>query len=249
MQIKFTDIVIEAKELSYKNAVKGVSFTVKRGDYVAIIGPNGGGKSTLVKLLLGLLQPGGGEIKLFGKKQKEYKDYQKIGYVAQRASQIDKNFPITVHETVSLGLAYKSSFFNRVTKEEKEHMNLVMEKMGVWGLKDRHISQLSGGQAQRVMIARALVGRPQILILDEPNTGVDTASQRTFYELLRDINQKDNITILFVTHDLGVIADDVNSVLCINQSLLACHNPHELLNCKEMSKIYGIDGHLVCHHH
>lgn len=249
MQIKFVDVVIETRGLSYKNAVKDVSFAVKRGDYVAIIGPNGGGKSTLVKLLLGLLQPSSGEIKLFGKKQKDYKDCQKIGYVAQRASQIDKNFPITVYETVTLGLAYKSSFFKRITTEEKEHIKTVMEKMGVWELKERHISELSGGQAQRVMIARALVGRPQILILDEPNTGVDTASQRAFYGLLRNLNQQDNITILFVTHDLGVIADDVNSVLCINQSLLACHNPHELLNCREMSKIYGIDGHLVCHHH
>ncbi len=247
--MKFADVVIEAKKLSYKNAIKDVSFGVKRGDYVAIIGPNGGGKSTLVRLLIGLIKPSDGEINLFGKKQKEFKEYMKIGYVAQRASQIDRNFPITVHETVSLGLAYKSSLFNKVTKDEKEHVKLLMQKMGVWELKDRHISQLSGGQVQRVMIARALVGHPQILILDEPNTGVDTASQKAFYELLRKLNQDENITILFVTHDLGVIADDVNSVLCINQSLLACHNPHELLNCKEMSKIYGIDGHLVCHHH
>jgi zinc transport system ATP-binding protein len=124
-----------------------------------------------------------------------------------------------------------------------------MEKMGISDLKERRVSELSGGQRQRVMIARALVSRPQILILDEPNTGVDTHSQRKFYDLLKELNQDEKITILFITHDLGVIADDVNSVLCINQTLLACHNPHELLSCDEMSKIYGANMHVVCHHH
>ncbi len=249
MQVKFVDAVIEAKALSYKNILQNISFSVKRGDYVAIIGPNGGGKTTLIKLLLGLIKPSGGEIKLFGKNQKSFREYQKIGYVPQEVAKIDTNFPITVLEVVSLGIANKSSLFSRITAADNEQIRLMMEKMGVLELSNRRISELSGGQRQRVMIARALVGRPEILILDEPNTGVDTHSQRKFYELLRELNKNDNITILFVTHDLGVIADDVKHVLCINQTLLACHNPHELLNCNEMSKIYGIDAHLVCHHH
>lgn len=249
MSLRFVDAVIECFGLTYKNAISDVGFSIKRGDYVAIIGPNGGGKSTLAKLILGLLSPDAGTIKLFGKEQKIFKELRKIGYVAQRASQIDKNFPLTVYETIKLGFAHKISLFGGLSAKDKEHIERMMAKMGVADLQNRRISELSGGQAQRVMIARALVSRPEILILDEPNTGVDKASQHAFYELLRELNRQENITILFITHDLGVIADDVNKVLCLNRSLLACHNPHVLLNCKEMSKLYGMDAHLVCHHH
>jgi zinc transport system ATP-binding protein len=249
LQINFTDAVISVKGLFFKSVLQNISFTVKRGDYTAVIGPNGGGKSTLVRLLLGLLEPTSGEIRLFNRPQKKFREYQKIGYVSQKAAQTDMNFPITVEETVRLGIAHKSSLFHRESKEDKTHIEKTMEKMGISDLKERRVSELSGGQRQRVMIARALVSRPQILILDEPNTGVDTHSQRKFYDLLKELNQDEKITILFITHDLGVIADDVNSVLCINQTLLACHNPHELLSCDEMSKIYGANMHVVCHHH
>ncbi len=247
--MNFTDAVIGVKGLSFKSILQNISFEIKRGDYVAIIGPNGGGKSTLVRLLLGLLKPTSGEIKLFNKPQNSFREYRKIGYVPQKAAQMDLNFPITVEEAVRLGIAHKSSLFSMESKEDKAHIESIIEKMGISDLKGRRVSELSGGQRQRVMIARALVSHPQILILDEPNTGVDTHSQRKFYDLLKELNKEEKITILFVTHDLGVIADDVNSVLCINQTLLACHNPHELLSCDQMSKIYGADMHVVCHHH
>jgi zinc transport system ATP-binding protein len=249
LQVKFTDAVISVKGLFFKNILQNISFDIKRGDYVAIIGPNGGGKSTLVRLLLGLLKPTSGAIKLFNKPQNNFCEYQKIGYVAQKAAQLDANFPITVEEVVKLGIAHKSSLFHKESAEDMAHIEKMMEKMGIAELKKRMVSELSGGQRQRVMIARALVSHPQILILDEPNTGVDTHSQRKFYDLLKELNRDEKITILFVTHDLGVIADDVNRVLCINQTLLACHNPHELLSCDQMSKIYGSDMHIVCHHH
>ncbi len=246
--MKFRDAVINVKGLYYKEILKNITFTIQRGEYVAVIGPNGGGKSTLMKLLLGLIMPTKGDISIFGQKERYSKD-GKIGYVAQQASQIDRNFPITVGEVVNLGAKSKYPLFGLKKDAQASHVEQIMEKMGIAELKNRRIAELSGGQIQRVMIARALVSKPQILILDEPNTGVDTHSQRKFYELLKKLNQEENITILFVTHDLGVIADDVNSVLCINQTLLSCHNPHEILSCSEMSKLYGIDAHLVCHHH
>ena len=249
MSIKFVDSVIDVKNLNYKSIIKNISFNVKRGDYTAIIGPNGGGKSTLLRLILALTNPTSGEIKLFNKSRKEFKKGYKIGYVPQQAAQFDLNFPITVYEVVKLGFAYKSSLFKSISSEDKQHIENIMEKVGIVGLKDRLVSQLSGGQRQRVMIARALVNRPQILILDEPNTGVDTHSQKIFYDFLRELNQKEKITILFVTHDLGVIVDDVTNVLCINQSLLSCQNPHEVLNCTDMSQLYGVDAHVMHHHH
>ena len=247
--MKFVDSVIEVKQLQYKKIITNISFTVKRGDYTAIIGPNGGGKSTLVKLLLGLLTPDSGEIKLFNTLQSDFKEKYTLGYVPQRAAQIDLNFPITVEEVIQLGFAYKESFWHKESKEDKVQFEKIIQLVGIEELLKRQISALSGGQRQKVMIARALLARPKILILDEPNTGVDTQSQRKFYDFLKELNRKESITILFVTHDLGVIADDVNGVLCINQSLFGCHNPHEVLNCSEMSKLYGIDAHVVCHHH
>jgi zinc transport system ATP-binding protein len=249
LSVKFVDAVIDVKDLCFKSALQNVSFTIKRGEYVAIIGPNGGGKSTLVKLLLGLLEPTSGEINLFSKPQKKFHAYHKIGYVPQKASHIDSNFPVLVKEVIKMGLAFKSSIFKKESRQDLELLEKIMQKLEIWDLRDRRVSTLSGGQMQRVMIARALVSKPQILILDEPNTGVDSQSQRRFYEMLKELNLEENITILFVTHDLGVIADDVGSVLCINQVLLACHNPHEILGCSQMSKLYGIDAHVVCHHH
>lgn len=252
MQIKFVDSVIETEKLSYKEILSNVSVGIKRGEYVAIIGPNGGGKSTFVKLLLGLLSPTGGTIRLFGKEQAAFADKQKIGYVPQGVARVDENFPISVEEVVRLGLAQKRGIFGglgKISSEEQEFTEAVMQKMGVFELKNRRISDLSGGQRQRVMIARALATKPQILILDEPNTGVDTGSQKSFYELLAKLNKEEGITILFVTHDLGVIADEVTKVVCVNKTVSACHNPHEAMSCADMSKLYGIDAHVVCHHH
>lgn len=249
MSIKFSDIIIDVKNLTYKDILQDISFEILRGEYIAIIGPNGGGKSTLMKLLLGLINPNSGNIKLFGTKQSSFKQYYKIGYVPQRATLIDTSFPITVQEVINLGLAYKSSLFSRISKNDYSKIESIMEKIEITDLRNRRISELSGGQRQRVMIARALISNPEILILDEPNTGVDTHSQAKFYELLKKLNKEDNITILFVTHDLGVIVNDIKRVLCINQTLLSCHTPNEILNNKQMSKLYGIDTNIVCHHH
>jgi zinc transport system ATP-binding protein len=120
--------------------------------------------------------------------------------------------------------------------------------MDVYHLKDKMIGTLSGGQRQRVMCARALASRPEILILDEPNTGVDVSSQQRFYELLRELNTKEKITIVFITHDIGVIADDIARLFTINQKAVICNNPKEALSCEEMSELYGIDAHLIHNH-
>jgi len=249
LSIKLSDIIIDVKNLTYKDILQDISFEISRGEYIAIIGPNGGGKSTLMKVILGLIKPDIADIKLFNTKQSSFNQYYKIGYVPQRASLVDDSFPITVEEVINLGLAYKSSLFSGSTKKNDAKIKSVMEKIEITDLKKRKISELSGGQRQRVMIARALISEPQMLILDEPNTGVDSNSQVKFYKLLKKLNKEDNITILFVTHDLGVIVDDVKKVLCINQTLLSCHAPCEVLKHEQMNKLYGVDTNTVCHHH
>jgi len=251
--MKFDTAVFETKHLFYKingsEIIKDISLVIQKGEYAAVIGPNGGGKTTLIRLLLGLEKKSAGEISLFGQKLRSFKSWDKIGYVPQRVSQIDQYFPATVEEVVKMGRTAKRGLFTRESDDDKHAVIQAMEKMDVSHLSHKLVGELSGGQRQRVMIARALASEPEVLILDEPNTGVDMVSQNRFYALLRELNQNDGMTIVFITHDVGVIADDIQTMFCINQSILACNNPHEVLSCDEMSKLYGIDAHLVHHHH
>ncbi len=246
----FTPSIFDVRNLSYivngQNILKNLSLIIKRGEYCAVIGPNGGGKTTLIRLLLGLEKPTSGEIKLFGVELKKFKAWYKIGYVPQRVSQIDTNFPANVYEVVQMGL---TAVRGNSKEKGREIIEASMEKMGILHLKDKLIGELSGGQRQRVMIARALVSKPEVLILDEPNTGVDIKSQHRFYELLRELNINEGMTILFITHDIGVIADDIARLFTVNHSLLTCNNPKEAVSCEAMSKLYGIEAHAVYNHH
>lgn len=249
MQLKFKVPIFDVQNLCFdvmgQKILTHVNFNIFSGEYIAIIGPNGGGKTTLIRLLLGLEKPTSGTIKIFGKKQKKFKEWHKIGYVPQRASLIDQNFPATVEDIVKMGRVAKRKLFARTSEEDMKSVADAMKKMDITHLKDKMVGTLSGGQRQRVMIARALASSPEILILDEPNTGVDVKSQQRFYELLRKINKEDGITILFITHDIGVIADDIARLFTINQKATICNNPKQALSCEEMSELYGIDAHLI----
>lgn len=252
MSLSFQVPIFDVKNVSFKansqQILSNVSFEVFKGQYIAIIGPNGGGKTTLIRLLLGLEKPSSGEIKLYGKKIKNFKTWDKIGYVPQRASHVDENFPATVEDIVKMGRTSKRSIFSRFNKEDRDSVKDAMIKMDVLDLKDKMVGKLSGGQRQRVMIARALSSKPDILILDEPNTGVDMVSQKRFYALLSKLNKDENITILFITHDIGVIADDIGRLLTVNQNVVVCNNPKETLGCDDMSSLYGVHAHLIHNH-
>ena len=246
--------VISVKDLNLQIGneivLKDISFEIKKGDYCAVIGPNGGGKTTLMRAVLGLQNYNSGEVELFGKALKSFKDWGKIGYVPQRVSHVDNEFPATVNEVVCMGRSSGYSLFWKKNEEDVEAVERAMELMEVKSLEHRRIGELSGGQRQRVMIARALVSHPEILVLDEPNTGVDMLVQKKFYALLRELNQKLNITIILITHDIGVVADDIKSIFRVNQTLLASNTPHEVLSCDDMSELYGINAHLIdghCH--
>lgn len=245
--------IFEVKDLSLhigeQKILDHISFEVRRGEYIALIGPNGGGKTTLIRILLGLRKAQSGDIRLFGIEQTKFKAWWKIGYVPQRAAQVDLNFPATVREVVMMGRSAKRGLFKRANEEDSTAVEEAMVKMDVLALHDRLIGTLSGGQRQRVMIARALASRPEVLILDEPNTGVDIRSQQRFYTLLGELNREEKLTILFITHDIGVIADDIGRLFTVNQSLLTCNDPKEAMSCAEMSKLYGIDAHLLHNHH
>ncbi|WMJ80243.1 ABC transporter ATP-binding protein [Clostridium sp. MB40-C1] len=211
--------IIEINEVSvyYDKfcALNNVNLKVKEKEFLAILGPNGGGKSTLLKLILGFKEPKCGKIKVLNNKPKDARN--NIGYVPQ-SSKFDKEFPINVEDVVLMGkLNNKVSPFFRFTNKDKEKAYGVMEKLDIYNLKDRQIGQLSGGQLQRVLIARALVLQPKILLLDEPTASLDAQAKIDIYNLLRDLNR--NITIVLVTHDIEIISNYATNIVCINKEL------------------------------
>lgn len=235
--------IIEAHNLTFSYGdspvLDKVSFAIEKGDYVGIIGPNGGGKTTLLKILVGLLKPQSGTVSLFGTDITKLKDRSAIGYVPQRVAQENLSFPATVYEVVESGLIAKKGLFGNSTAADKEAIERALKISNIYDLKNRLMSSLSGGQRQRVYVTRALATNPEVLILDEPFTGVDTVSQKDFYAFLRDLNTNQHLTILFVSHDIDTITKEIKSVLCLNRGLF-CFGAKEIIHAENtIEKIYG----------
>lgn len=247
--------IIEVEDLSYKYAkdsvLEHVSLKVPAGAFLALVGPNGSGKSTLLKLILGLLKLQTGKIKLFGENIHQFKRWDKIGFVSQKANSFNSGFPASVFEVVQSGLTKKIGLFTFAKKEHRKKVLEVLDAVGMLTYKDRNIGELSGGQQQRVFIARALVSEPQLLILDEPTVGVDSRHVHQFYELLEELNKKLGITLILVTHDVGTVTDKVTHVACLNK-MLHFHgdaNEYHSLEEKDLSSIYGHSVQLISHNH
>lgn len=197
-----------------KVVLHDVSLDVWEGDFLGIIGPNGGGKTTLLKIILGLLSPAEGILKFY-REGKEVPGL-KIGYLPQ-VNLIDRKFPISVKEVVSSGLSSEKPLFRGFTKEQEKRIEEVIFQMGLEELVTRPIGELSGGQLQRVLLGRAIVSRPQVLILDEPNAYVDKRFELRFNELLDEVNKQS--AIILVSHDLGTILSQVKNIACVNETL------------------------------
>ena len=213
--------VLEVKDLSFsypdKSILHRLSFDVDAGDFMCIVGTNGTGKSTLLKLILNQLSPLEGEIKLLGTNSEKYKDFASIAYVSQKATNINRDFPATVEEVVSLGLYSKKGLFKRNTKEDKKLIDSALERVGMLDYKHRQIGYLSGGQQQRVFIAKALISNPRIIFLDEPTTGIDIRAVDSICCLLGDLNKNSGITIVMVTHDISSIIYHANKILVLTE--------------------------------
>lgn len=243
------------KDVTFKyakeNVLEAITLAVPKGAFLAIVGPNGSGKSTLLKLLLGLLKPQSGQIELFNEEIRHFKDWQRVGFVSQKANSFNSGFPATVFEVVLSGLTKKIGLFKLAKKSDKEKVKQALEAVGMLEFKNRNIGELSGGQQQRVFIARSLVAEPDLLILDEPTVGVDASHVQQFYEMLDMLNKDLGITLLLVTHDVGTITDKVSHVACLNKKLHFHGEALEYnqLNEEELSKIYGHDVQLLSHNH
>lgn len=245
------DILIALNDVSFSygsaTILKNLTFSVKRGDYLGIIGPNGGGKTTLLKIILGLLDPTAGTVQMFGKDVHSFKERYRIGYVPQRAQEVEKSFPATVEEVVRSGRIARRGLGRRLGKEDSEAIDHAMDLAQVTRYRDVRIGLLSGGERQRVSIARALAGAPDVLILDEPTTGIDIASERAFYDLLGRINKEHHLTIIFVSHDIDVVYHEAQSVLCLNHDMI-CHGlSSEILKEDVIRRLYGDRATVIPH--
>jgi zinc transport system ATP-binding protein len=245
-------LLIAIKNVSYDygygDVLKKVSFPINTGDFLAIIGPNGSGKTTLIKIMLGLLKPRTGDVEIMGKTLEEFADWKKLGYVPQKATHIDSLFPVSVKEVVAMGLL-SSRRFPRFSKAEDSCISRTLHQVGMEKYKNRRIGNLSAGQQQRVFIARALANRPKVLILDEPTTGVDARMQEHFYDMLHTLNREEEITIVLVTHEVGIINRHVAQVACLNQTLIYHGSHDEFCRSDEFKRMLADGHHLVSHHH
>jgi zinc transport system ATP-binding protein len=226
-----TSPVIEAEDVWFayngENVLEAIQLRIAPGDFVAMIGPNGGGKTTLLKLLLGLLDPTRGIVRILGQSPRRVSD--RIGYVPQHAT-VNLRFPVSVLDVVLMGRLIPGAKWPRTSDSQRRSALEALARMGVADLADRRIGALSGGQRQRVFIARALVGRPQILFLDEPTAGIDAQGQFELYCLLEQLNA--DITIVMVSHDMMALSTHVKSVACVHRRLHYHDHPeltHEMM--------------------
>lgn len=226
--------VIKLENVTYRYnsdlVLENISFKADQGDLLGIIGPNGAGKTTLFSLILGLLEGYQGKITVFGEDiRNNRKILKKIGYIPQK-NIIDQGFPATVEEIVSLGV------FERKTKDK---IISAINTVGLLEQKHKRIGELSGGQQQRILIAKALVNEPQLLILDEPTTGIDLETQNKFYALLRKLNSENKITIILASHDLDAINKLANKIACVNRKMSFHGDAREFFGNEQLIKSYS----------
>ena len=230
------------------SVLEGIDLTVEPGDFLGIIGPNGSGKTTLLRIMLGLLAPTSGQVRLFGHPPASLKQWGRLGYVPQKAI-FDPALPVTVGEVVASGLVATLGLLRRVGASERRRVADVLVQVGMTAHAAARVGSLSVGQQQRVLIARALVSDPELLILDEPTGGVDPEAQTSFYALLHHLNREREVTLILVSHDIGVVAKEVTRLACLNRRLIFHGRPGDFLSDAALAALYGPAVRVVSHEH
>ncbi|MDI3473146.1 MAG: zinc transport system ATP-binding protein [Thermotogaceae bacterium] len=225
--------ILEVIDVSYsKNDVeilKNINFEVLSGEFVGIIGPNGAGKTTLAKIIVGEIRDYIGKVYVKGR----------IGYVPQ-IKDINRDMPVLVKEFASMGLYGKKGFLRFFTRQDWKEVEKKLELVGILSLKDRPVSKLSGGELQRLMLARALLYEPDILLLDEPEAGVDQMGKARFYELIDTMRENENLTVILISHDIGMVFQKCEKIMCLNKTL-HCQAPRERISPEDLRKIFSED--------
>lgn len=238
--VQFSDVNFAYEDGN--TVLENINFSLEAGEFACLVGPNGGGKTTLLKLMLGLLKPVSGTIKVLG--ETPGRRQANIGYVPQ-FSKFDAGFPVNVLDVVLMGCLQRSFFWGRYSEEQIVMARRAISEVGLQGKEDRGFAGLSGGQKQRALIARALVSEPRLLLLDEPTASVDVHGTEQFYNMFEELNQK--FTILMVSHDIGFVSRQVRSVLCVRKTLQI--HPVSELTGEALKQMYGLDVHLIRHDH
>jgi zinc transport system ATP-binding protein len=219
-----------------------IDLTIAARDFVCLVGPNGGGKTTLLKLMLGLLKPTAGTLQVFGMAPEKARP--RIGYMPQY-TQLDPKFPVTVNDVVLMGRLGVAPRFGPFRRVDRERSSQALSEVRLGGFEKRPFSALSGGQRQRVLIARALACEPELLLLDEPTSNLDMAVQDDFYELLTDLSHR--LTVVLVSHDVGFVSKLVRTVVCVNRGISV--HPTSELSGENIVQLYGSDVRMIQHHH
>lgn len=234
--------VIVVKNLIYKFgnfiALDNISFVIEQGEMTAIIGPNGSGKTTLLKNIIGICLPTHGTVKIFDKPPS--KVIKRIGYVPQKF-EFDREIPITVHEFMALEKCGQA-------KHSQRNISQALREVGLNDIEKNKLGELSGGQFQRVMIAKALLHEKEILIFDEPSTGIDIVGERTIYDLIKKINEERGTTCLIVSHELNVVNKYANKVICLNKKMICSGRPEAVITPENLKQLYGIGAGLYHSH-
>lgn len=235
---------VELRDVSFAfgrtPVLEGVDLVVERGEFLGVIGPNGGGKTTLLRLLLGLLEPAAGEVRVLGRRPSEARG--RVGYVPQHA-RFAVDLPVRVRDVVLMGRLGPGLRTTAWSEEDTAEAERAMERMGLLDLADRTAGRLSGGQVQRMLIARALATEPELLLLDEPTSSVDTRMGRDLYASLQAMSGR--VTVILVSHDIGVISREVDSVACLNRRLF--YHGSEGISPEALEAAYGGSVELVTH--
>ncbi|MCF8070324.1 MAG: ABC transporter ATP-binding protein [Desulfobacterales bacterium] len=235
------DIILENVSFSYEDTpvLKDVNLAVARGDFASIVGPNGGGKTSLLKLILGSVRPDKGNVRVLGNSPEGARF--NVGYMPQYVM-VDLQFPVTVMDVVLMGRLGRDTG-GRYSKKDRDIAKRALEEVNLSNIVNNSFSALSGGQRQRVLIARALSCEPSILLLDEPMANVDPAAEEALFGILRELNKR--MTILLVTHDIGFVSQIVKSVICVNRKVVA--HPTTEINGAVIKEIYGGDIRMIRH--
>ncbi|PKN68829.1 MAG: ABC transporter ATP-binding protein [Deltaproteobacteria bacterium HGW-Deltaproteobacteria-12] len=221
--------------------LQNISFAVNKGDYLGVAGPNGSGKSTLIKNILGILTPREGNISLFGQPLAAFSSWNKIGYLPQRLAALNTHFPGTVREIVQLGARRKANYGD---------IKQVLQMMDIEHLSSRLIGELSYGEQQRTMLARALAVKPELLIFDEPTTALDPKTRDSFYQLTQELNRHEGTTIILITHDTGILGNYASSLLYLDKKIIFAGSFEDFCTSPDMAGLFGsASQHIICHQH